>query len=52
MIFEVRNGCFSYPQREVLKDVSFSVQSGEILANHAAAVHDGSACLEVRRHLY
>ena len=32
MVFEVRSGCFSYPQREVLKDISFSVQSGEILA--------------------
>ena len=31
--FEVRNGCFGYPHgRQVLKNVSFAVQKGEMLA--------------------
>lgn len=32
MIFAVEKGCFSYNKKKVLHDVSFSVESGEILA--------------------
>lgn len=32
MRFTVENGCFSYQKRQVLKDISFSVEEGEILA--------------------
>lgn len=32
MVFSVDHGCFSYPRREVLKDINFTVDSGEILS--------------------
>ncbi len=32
MIFAVERGCFSYPKRAVLRDISFTVQAGEVLA--------------------
>ena len=32
MIFEVKNGCFGYQKAEILKNVSFHVSSGEVLA--------------------
>ena len=32
MIFQVENGCFFYGERQILKDVSFTLKEGEILA--------------------
>ena len=32
MIFTVRNGCFGYKTKDVLKDISFTVGDGEVLS--------------------
>jgi len=32
MIFSVENGCFSYPRRKILENISFTVEPGSVLA--------------------
>lgn len=32
MIFEVKNGCFGYKNKTILRDVNFTVQKGEIMS--------------------
>lgn len=60
MIFTVRNGCFGYKTKDVLKDISFTVGDGEVLSvlgsngvgkNHSAEMHDGTFEMEKRKFL-
>ena len=32
MIFEVKDGCFGYNKRQILNNISFSVNSGEVMS--------------------
>lgn len=54
MIFQVEHGCFAYNKEMILRDVSFEINSGEIMAvlgstgvqNHSAQMYDGVDFLE------
>ena len=32
MNFEVKNGCFGYKKKQILNDISFSVNDGEVMS--------------------
>ena len=43
MNFEVKNGCFGYKKKQILNDISFSVNDGEVCSSGKAAAPSWTA---------